>query len=61
VSAGGGGFGKPLSRTPEHVLEDVLDDKVSQAAAESLYGVVIRNGLIDRAATDRLRGSMAHD
>jgi len=34
----------------------VLDDKVSQKAAETLYGVVIRNGLIDRVGTERLRG-----
>ena len=41
VAAGGGGFGRPLDRSPERVLEDVLDDKVSIEAARHSYGVVI--------------------
>lgn len=41
-SAGGGGFGDPLERTPEEVLEDVIDDYVSIGRAAEDYGVVIR-------------------
>ena len=39
VSAGGGGLGSPLDRDPRAVLEDVLDGKVTVAAARDLYGV----------------------
>jgi len=37
------------------VLADVLDEKVSARAARELYGVVIKAGAIDEAATRRLR------
>ncbi|WP_416444601.1 hydantoinase B/oxoprolinase family protein [Leucobacter sp. HNU] len=40
-SAGGGGFGDPLHRTPEEVLEDVIDGYVSIERASADYGVVI--------------------
>jgi N-methylhydantoinase B len=39
VSAGGGGLGSPLERDARAVLEDVLDGKVTVAAARDLYGV----------------------
>jgi len=55
VSAGGGGYGDPLARDPALVLADVLDEKVSTAAARELYAVVIKSGAIDEAATRRLR------
>ena len=45
-SAGGGGFGDPLDRTPEEVLEDVIDEYVSVERAAADYGVVIT--VIDR-------------
>lgn len=41
-SAGGGGLGDPLQRSPEAVLEDVIDGYVSIERAEKDYGVVIR-------------------
>ena len=37
-----GGYGDPLERKPELVLEDVIDDYVSIERAEKDYGVVIR-------------------
>lgn len=40
-SAGGGGLGDPLERTPEEVLEDVIDGYVSVERAAEDYGVVI--------------------
>ncbi|MFA9418403.1 hydantoinase B/oxoprolinase family protein [Natrinema sp. HArc-T2] len=40
-SSGGGGFGDPLERDPEAVLEDVKDEYVSIERAEKDYGVVI--------------------
>lgn len=61
---GGGGFGEPLERKPEHVLDDVLDGFVSTRRAQDIYGVVIQDGAIDAAATQALRkerGSRAAD
>lgn len=40
-SAGGGGFGDPLERTPAEVLEDVIDGYVSIERAAADYGVII--------------------
>jgi N-methylhydantoinase B len=56
-TAGGGGHGDPLERDPQRVLDDVLNGFVTLAGAERDYGVVIRNGLPDKAATARLRAS----
>ena len=55
-SGGGGGYGDPLERPPEAVREDVIDGYVSVEAARDIYGVVIEDGEIDHAATDRRRG-----
>jgi N-methylhydantoinase B len=58
---GGGGWGDPLDRDPQRVLDDVLDEYVSLAAAERDYGVVLRGRLedyslaVDAEATRRLR------
>lgn len=56
-STGGGGWGNPLSRSVEEVLEDVLDEYISIAAARSLYGVVIDPATltVDQQATAALR------
>jgi N-methylhydantoinase B len=45
-SAGGGGMGDPLQRSPEAVLEDVIDEYVSVERARRDYGVVVKE--IDR-------------
>ncbi|MBL6457107.1 hydantoinase B/oxoprolinase family protein [Belnapia sp. T6] len=58
-SPGGGGRGSPLEREPERVLEDVTRGYVSAAVAESDYGVVIRDGAVDLAATEVLRARLA--
>jgi N-methylhydantoinase B/oxoprolinase/acetone carboxylase alpha subunit len=50
-TAGGGGFGDPLERSPDAVAADVRDGKVSVEAARRCYGVVVRNGEADHAAT----------
>ncbi|WP_306061293.1 hydantoinase B/oxoprolinase family protein [Natronococcus wangiae] len=47
-SSGGGGFGDPLDRDPEAVLEDVKDDYVSVERAAKDYGVVIEEIDADR-------------
>ncbi len=61
---GGGGWGDPLERDPQAVLDDVLDEYVSVDGARRDYGVVLSGSLdeltleIDRAATDELRTAM---
>lgn len=57
IAAGGGGYGDPFARDPVLVAADVRDGKVSVEAAASSYGVVVdpRTGMVDQAATERLR------
>jgi N-methylhydantoinase B len=61
---GGAGFGPALQRDPQAVRDDVLDEKVSIAAARDKYGVVLTGTLenydlqVDVAATDALRKKM---
>ena len=50
ASSGGGGFGDPLARKPQAVLEDVMDEWLSVEAAKQYYGVVIK--VVDRDALD---------
>jgi len=58
-TGGGGGFGDPLERAPERMLEDVIDGKVSVEAARRDYGVVVTSKWqVDGAATEELRASM---
>ncbi|MFC0306853.1 hydantoinase B/oxoprolinase family protein [Rhizorhabdus histidinilytica] len=40
-SGGGGGWGDPLDRDPQAVLDDVLDEYVSLEGARADYGVII--------------------
>jgi N-methylhydantoinase B len=60
--SGAGGYGDPLERDPARVLDDVLDDYVSLAAARREYGVVIiGEGMdlrVDDEATRALRRSI---
>jgi N-methylhydantoinase B len=61
---GGGGWGNPLDRDPQAVLDDVLDEYVSLDGARRDYGVVLTGSLedltlaIDRDATHHLRERM---
>jgi N-methylhydantoinase B len=54
-SSGGGGWGNPLERDPVAVLDDVQNGYISLEAARTRYGVVIRNGAVDEAATRKAR------
>jgi N-methylhydantoinase B len=61
VEGGGGGYGSPLTRDPRHVLNDVLERRVSTAAARDIYRVVVVAGqspgelVVDESATHALR------
>lgn len=64
-TSGGGGYGNPLERDPQAVLEDVMDDYVSVVRAEKDYGVVLRlldadlkDYEIDMAATELARATI---
>ena len=54
-TTGSGGYGDPFQRDPLRVLDDVLNDKVSNQRAEEDYGVLIRSGKVDDEATAELR------
>lgn len=56
-AAGGGGYGDPVERDADAVLDDVLETRISTEAALNEYGVVIVDDAIDRDATDRERES----
>ncbi len=53
----GGGYGDPLERPAEKVLEDVLDGFFTSEAARSAFGVVVdlEAETVDEAATDAAR------
>jgi N-methylhydantoinase B len=55
-SGGGGGFGDPLDRPVETVLQDVQAGYISIEVARRDYGVVFDESFnVDAAATERLR------
>jgi N-methylhydantoinase B len=54
-TSGGGGFGDPLARAPEHIAADLAEGYVTPEAAAAVYGVVIAAGTIDAAASERRR------
>ncbi|MEE4185718.1 MAG: hydantoinase B/oxoprolinase family protein [Gammaproteobacteria bacterium] len=54
---GGGGWGDPLERDPELVLADVNRNLATVKGAKD-YGVVIKRGAVDQAATKKLRAEM---
>jgi N-methylhydantoinase B len=58
-SAGGGGFGDPLTRDPERVRLDVVAGYVSRARARDGYGVVLTAAdAVDEAATRKHRAKL---
>ncbi|CAH1649632.1 MULTISPECIES: hydantoinase B/oxoprolinase family protein [unclassified Chelatococcus] len=59
-TAGGGGYGDPLSRPAARVANDVAEAQISLPAARADYGVVLDEALhVDAAATEALRARMA--
>ena len=59
-TAGGGGWGDPLEREPDVVLDDVLDGFVSIEAARNSYGVVIDPAslVVDQRETETVRADL---
>jgi N-methylhydantoinase B len=64
-TTGGGGWGDPLDRDVDHVRRDVLWAKVSRAAAEQDYGVVVSGPddapEVDHDATSTLRARLREE
>jgi len=54
---GGGGWGDPLDRDPQLVLDDVRRKLATTKGARD-YGVVIKRGKVDEDATKKLRAEM---
>ena len=57
-STGGGGYGNPVLRDADRVVDDILDGRISSTAASDTYGVVLRNGSLDADATRKLRNQI---
>jgi N-methylhydantoinase B len=56
--AGGAGYGDPLDREVERVVQDIADGYVSVEGALADYGVVLADGKSDLAATEQRRAAM---
>jgi N-methylhydantoinase B len=61
LSMGGGGYGDPIERDPAAVLDDVERMLVSIEWAERIYGVNIRDGAVDHAATEARREAIRQE
>ncbi|WOH63892.1 hydantoinase B/oxoprolinase family protein [Bradyrhizobium sp. BWA-3-5] len=59
ASPSGGGFGVPVTRPVALVMEDVTNGMLDEAEAAEIYGVVIRDGVLDVPATEQHRAEMA--
>jgi len=58
-TGGGGGYGNPWERDPEHVRRDVVAGYVTREGAIRDYGVVLDDGFeVDAEATERRRDEM---
>lgn len=55
ITPGAGGYGNPKCRDPQKVLQDVIEDKVSIAAAEEEYGVSISGNAYDGYQIDEIK------
>jgi N-methylhydantoinase B/oxoprolinase/acetone carboxylase alpha subunit len=58
TTTGGGGYGNPIERDPELVLQDLIDDYISVESASDSYSVVIDPSTlaVNYEATRKLRG-----
>ena len=65
IDLAGGGYGNPLEREAERVLEDVLEQYISIEHASDVYGVVFSGSLaneslsVDPGATQKRRAELA--
>ncbi len=58
-ACGGGGYGDPLARDPALVAERLREGWITEQRATDEYGVVLRDGAVDAAATQHRRETLA--
>ena len=58
-TAGGGGYNSPLSRDPQLVLKDVIENNISLEEALNEYGVVIKDFTVNEKETAQKRRELA--
>ena len=61
VSPTVGGYGDPVRRDPAAVLDDVEARLLDPVDAERVYGVVVRDGAVDQAATAERRRAIRRE
>ena len=54
----GGGYGDPIARSPESVLNNVIDGLLSADLAREQYGVIIVGDQVDLSATKAVRAQV---
>jgi N-methylhydantoinase B len=55
LTPGGAGYGEPLERDVQAVLEDTQSGRISVRHAQRRYGVVVRDGRVDMLKTEATR------
>ena len=60
-TTGGGGYGQPLDRATELVDRDFRQGRISAAAAEEVYGVIIDDGGVDQGTSEQRRADRRAD
>lgn len=61
IIGGGGGWGDPLKRPANRVVDDVLDGYHTRRFAEAAYGLVLDGDGVDEAATAERRAQLDRD
>ena len=63
ITAGGGGWGDPLRRDLDRVLENVLDEKLTETYVRKEYGVIMDSAkrTVDVEATKTLRETLKYE
>jgi N-methylhydantoinase B len=60
-TAGGGGYGSPLKRDPQSVLNDLIQEKISLEEVQNAYGVLLNDqGEVDPKLTKELRQRLSN-
>jgi N-methylhydantoinase B len=55
IAPGGGGYGDPLQRDVDAVLDDLREGRITSESARDDYGVIVSGGVVDEAATAAAR------
>ena len=59
MTAGGGGYGDPLTRDPQRVLRDLREGYISREHARDRYGIILgADGELDEAASSQRRAEL---